>query len=53
MGEKIINAFCFTLRAIMTVITLLVVITVVILFLPFILIVKLFESRRPRNTLWL
>jgi len=53
MVEKIINALCFILRTIACIIAFVVFTAVLILFLPVILIAKLIESRRPRNTLWL
>jgi len=53
MSEKILDAFCFVLRAIASIVAFFVILAVVILFLPIALIVKLYESMQPRNTLWL
>jgi len=53
MVEKIINAFCFISKTIACIIAFVVFTAVVILFLPIVIIAKLFESRQPRNTLWL
>ena len=52
MGEKILNAFCFVLRTMITIVAFLIFMGVVILFLPIILIFKLYESLQPRNELW-
>jgi len=53
MVEKIINILCFIFKTIACIIAFVVFTAVLILFLPLVLIAKLFESRRPRNTLWL
>jgi len=53
MVEKITNIFGYVLSATICVVAFLIFVVALILFLPFILVAKVFESLRPRSTLWL